>query len=530
MTSTADTFPNLHVTLQAAPDPLIGTTIDGRYLVEGMLGEGGMGLVYRVRHVVLKRPLAIKVLRPEVSANPQVLARFRQEAQSASAIGNQHIIDVVDFGLLPDGSTYFVMEFLDGSPLSKVIEREVPLSIPRFIHIAKQLCDALGAAHGVGIVHRDLKPDNIFLVRRGSEADFVKVLDFGIAKVGGSTSKLTQQGQVFGTPHYMAPEQCQGMAVDGRSDIYALGIILYELITGALPFESETLVGIITAHLTELPPLPSIRRPDCPPGLEAILLRCLEKNPADRYPDCRALFSDLDAFSTGLPSWVPPRVSGIIEARVSRSDAPVAGAKPQFSVASGANGAGSQATPNVLGSRMVVILAGVISILGITAFGYAAYVATRPPPTTHGFVLPTIPQFPIAPPPSASPPAPAAQTSVSATIRIETEPVGAEVLSNGELVGITPVDLPRPTGSERRELVIRALGRETRTVTVTSSTLGSVLRFTLGRASGSSRPPHASAPSATPESTPAAQTPQPIQDSPPPRRRPSSEVINPWAN
>ena len=170
-----------------------GTTIDGRYEVEKVLGEGGMGLVYKARHIVLNKPLAIKVLRPDVSRDEEIITRFRQEAQSASAIGNQHIIDISDFGVLPDKSTYFVMEFLDGVDLTGAIERDEKIEAPTIIHIAKQLCRALGAAHEAGIVHRDLKPDNIYLIRRGGDSNFVKVLDFGIAKVGGNSSKLTRR-------------------------------------------------------------------------------------------------------------------------------------------------------------------------------------------------------------------------------------------------------------------------------------------------------------------------------------------------
>jgi eukaryotic-like serine/threonine-protein kinase len=148
-------------------DPLVGQTIDGRYQVERVLGEGGMGLVYKARHTVLGKPLALKVLRPDVSKDDEIITRFRQEAQSASSIGNEHIIDISDFGTLADGSTYFVMEFLDGTDLTGAIESETPMRAPRVVHIAKQMCRALAAAHDIGIVHRDLKPDNIFLIKRG---------------------------------------------------------------------------------------------------------------------------------------------------------------------------------------------------------------------------------------------------------------------------------------------------------------------------------------------------------------------------
>jgi serine/threonine-protein kinase len=211
--------------------------------------------------------------------------RFRQEAQSATAIGNHHIIDISDFGVLPDGSTYFVMEFLDGISLTRAIEPGKPLKASRTIHIAKQLCRALGAAHDVGIVHRDLKPDNIYLISRGGDKDFVKVLDFGIAKVGGAKSKLTQVGQVFGTPHYMSPEQCAGTAVDKRTDVYALGVIMYEMASSRVPFDADNLMGILTKHLYEEPIKPHELPPpvDVPPALEAVIMKCLAKKADVRY-------------------------------------------------------------------------------------------------------------------------------------------------------------------------------------------------------------------------------------------------------
>jgi len=288
---------------QAGPvDALIGQVLDGRYQIEKILGEGGMGLVYKARHVTLGKPLAIKVLRAEVSKDQEIVQRFRQEAQSATAIGNHHIIDISDFGVLPDGSTYFVMEFLDGISLTRAIEPNQPLKSARTIHIAKQLCRALGAAHEIGIVHRDLKPDNIYLISRGGDKDFVKVLDFGIAKVGGQKSKLTQVGQVFGTPHYMSPEQCAGTAVDKRTDIYALGVIMYEMTSSRVPFDADNLMGILTKHLYEEPVMPHELPPpvDVPPALEAVIMKCLAKKADLRYQTMQEVLADLELVEQGL--------------------------------------------------------------------------------------------------------------------------------------------------------------------------------------------------------------------------------------
>ena len=304
---TADMAAEVAAGAEPPVDPYIGKTIDGRYLVEAILGEGGMGVVYRGRHKVIDKKVAIKVLRGEMARNKEVTERFLQEARAASSIGNPHIIDISDFGTLADGSTYFVMEFLGGKSLTDVMAEIRPMPIPRIISIAKQIADGLHAAHEAGIVHRDLKPDNVIILQRStpgataSGRDFAKILDFGIAKVGGEASRLTQAGSIFGTPHYMSPEQAAGTQVDHRTDIYALGIILYEMASGKVPFDADNFMGILTQHMYKaaVPILALVPAPEIPPGLDAIIQKCLSKKVDGRYASMGELIEDLEKVERG---------------------------------------------------------------------------------------------------------------------------------------------------------------------------------------------------------------------------------------
>ncbi|MEM1414713.1 MAG: protein kinase, partial [Myxococcota bacterium] len=234
-------------------DPLLGTVVDGRYRIDARLGEGGMGVVYGVTHVSLGKRFALKVLRRDYARDETVVERFVREARAASSIGHPSIVDIHDFGRLPDASTYFVMELLEGETLTARIRRGA-LAPEETLHVVRQIASALSAAHASGIVHRDLKPDNVHLVTRGDDALTVKVLDFGIAKVGGAHGKLTRTGTVFGTPYYMSPEQAAGQSVDGRTDVYALGVIAFEMLTGHVPFDGDTFMGILSKQMFEAPP------------------------------------------------------------------------------------------------------------------------------------------------------------------------------------------------------------------------------------------------------------------------------------
>ena len=272
-------------------DLLIGRTI-GNYLVTQKLGEGGMGSVYLAEHPSIGKKVALKVLHSEFSTNQEVAARFFHEAKAVNDIGHPNIVDIVDFGIIQAGPgreqlVYFIMEYLAGATLSQLIRTEAPLAPERALMIALQVADALSASHKCGIVHRDLKPDNIILLQRGRERDFVKLLDFGIAKLtGGSAvgSHRTRTGIVMGTPAYMSPEQCEGRdSVDLRTDVYALGIVLYEMMTGRVPFIGEGYGEILVQHLTQRPRPPSQIRM-LPPHVEVVVLKALEKRADMRYP------------------------------------------------------------------------------------------------------------------------------------------------------------------------------------------------------------------------------------------------------
>ncbi len=266
-------------------DPLLGRVLNDRYRVVRRLGEGGMGAVYEAHHELIDKRVVIKVLHEDMAKDAEIVERFRREARAATAIGNEHIVDVTDMGELADGSPFLVMEFLEGCALADVVEEDGPLTVARAVAIVAQICDALGAAHAKGIVHRDLKPDNVFLIRRKG-ADFVKVLDFGISKmkeIPGLDGSLTKTGVAMGTPSYMAPEQAQGLrTVDQRADIYAVGVILFELLAGTLPFDAPTYPALLLKVMTESAPVLTQLRADVPPGLAALVLRMLEKQPEGR--------------------------------------------------------------------------------------------------------------------------------------------------------------------------------------------------------------------------------------------------------
>ena len=276
---------------------LVGQTIDGRYRLTRKLGEGGMGEVYAAEHVHIDKRYAVKLLRPEIVSNAEAVARFRQEAKSSSSIGHRNIIAIEDFGSLSDGRVYMCMELLNGAPLNDMITQ--PMPVDRLLNILIQTGHGLAAAHAKGIIHRDMKPENIYVTVGPNGEDVPKLLDFGIAKVAGNDGQnhLTRTGTIFGTPFYMAPEQALGNPVDARTDIYAVGVIMYEVFAGSLPFQGESFMGILTQHITTEPEPVAQRAAKAgrtlPPGLADIVMRCMRKNPAERFSSMDELVAQL---------------------------------------------------------------------------------------------------------------------------------------------------------------------------------------------------------------------------------------------
>jgi serine/threonine protein kinase len=282
-------------------DDSIGKIVIGKYRVEALIGEGGMGKVYRARQLALDKPVVLKVLRQSLLSDERTVARFQREAKAASRLNHPNSISILDFGQSEEGSLFIAMEYVSGKDLHQILSKEWPLPESRIVRIVSQVLSALSDAHGAGVIHRDLKPENIMVEQRRGDADFVKVLDFGIAKIqdsaGDEGPALTRAGFVCGTPEYMSPEQARGAQLDARSDLYAVGVILYQLTAGLLPFESDSAVGFATKHLTEIPPPPSKRRPDAriSPAMERLILRALSKDPNDRPQAAEQFRSELFA-------------------------------------------------------------------------------------------------------------------------------------------------------------------------------------------------------------------------------------------
>jgi eukaryotic-like serine/threonine-protein kinase len=293
--------------LSAIQDPLIGTTIAGRYLIEEQIGEGGMATVYAARHRLVDRPCAVKVMNPSLAKNEVIRERFRREAKAAQKLAHPNIIEIFDQGETPEGSLFLVMEILQGQTVADLLEKQPAVPLDRTLSIAIQISRALARAHDLEVIHRDLKPENIFLALGADGFDRVKLLDFGIAR-SMQDARLTGAGEVFGTPQYMAPERITSIDAGPSADLYALGVILYEMLCGTLPFDAADVTTYFIKHLKEMPPPPRQRDPSIPERIDKLIMELLAKDPKDRPVDAHRVHSDLLSIAGAIGVRVPGEV------------------------------------------------------------------------------------------------------------------------------------------------------------------------------------------------------------------------------
>jgi serine/threonine-protein kinase len=425
----------------------VGQIIADRYQLVRKLGEGGMGEVYEAHHVHIEKTVALKLLRPEILSNQEAVTRFRQEARSASSIGHVNIIQIDDFGTLPDGRVYLSMEFLEGEPLSSMLRRtSVPLH--RLLDILIQTGSGLAAAHAKGIVHRDMKPENIYVTQKDGR-DVPKILDFGIAKVSGNEGNqhLTRTGTIFGTPFYMAPEQALGQNLDARADVYAMGIIMYEVFAGCVPFRAESFMAILTQHITTEPAAPLKQASDLgrpmPPELEPIILHALKKKPEERYQTMNELVEGLRGvfrtyFGAGTtspmaaaplsPSQFHPVATGamspIATAQLRGFSPP--GTVPPFGQAPGRKG-------------LWLALAAALLLFG---GGGAAWLMHKKPEAPPAQSLLATTGAPLSKGAEAARPG-----SAAVMVLVDSVPRGAEIWKDALLLGVTPANVQVVVGA-----------------------------------------------------------------------------------
>jgi serine/threonine protein kinase len=405
----------------------IGKVLENKYRLDSYLSKGAMGAVYRATHVMLGREVAVKLINPDLVTSPDVVRRFQREARAVTLLNHPNIVDVYDLGQASDGTLYIAMELVVGDSLAAVIRSSGPLPPSRIVGIMRQVVSALALAHRREIVHRDLKPHNIMITRGDDGGELAKLLDFGIAKTFESeATQLTATGFAIGTPKYMSPEQAMGVAVDGRSDLYSLGIIMYEMMTGEVPFNDPSIPALLVKHMHESPVPPSQRRVDLqiPPALEAIALRCLEKDPAQRFQTATELGAALQSLplDEGLDA-VPP--SSTLPATELHAPAQ-SGTRPTVPAAVQPAPPLPVAAPAPPRNRArVAAIAAIVVVLGMIGGGYVAMTRRNdvPPPAVETAAPPVTTPAGAEPPTPAPPATPVVATASPGAAPVDSPPV-----------------------------------------------------------------------------------------------------------
>ncbi|MBM4342679.1 MAG: serine/threonine protein kinase [Deltaproteobacteria bacterium] len=454
---------------EARQDPLIGQMIGGRFLVLKKIGSGGMGSVYRARQEGMDRDVAIKVLLGDLKSNETVLRRFTLEALAVSRLRHPNTIQIFDYGQTPDGNPYIAMELLEGLTLYDLLRKERPLPIRRALRVMAQVAQSLAEAHGKEIVHRDLKPENIFLVQVGDNADYVKVLDFGVAKLRDHKSEagtLTQAGSIFGTPRYMSPEQCSAQPVDARSDLYTLGIILYEMVTGNAPFGGDQALQLLLAHVNEapVPPSKATEQQVIPAEVEDLVLQLLEKRPEKRVQAAGEFAKRCQELADALPTAFDQHV-GSAEAESlgvrlgSATTAAVLTARTVRPIVPGDQTADLSAVPDLVMPAPATPKwpLAVGATIAAAAVAIGLWAATRPPDVV---VRTEVVKEQIAVP------VPALVDDKVVRITVNSNPPGAQILKNGKLLGTTNATLEMPKGSTDESWLLLRDGYEPHTIKV----------------------------------------------------------------
>ncbi len=452
-------------------DPLIGALMAGRYKIVGRVGTGGMGTVYRAEQVGLAREVALKVLKQEASYDRETVARFQREAKAMSMLLHTNTVRVFDFGEDPSGHLYLAMELLEGELLTSLSERLGTLDVKHAIDIVQQILRSLSEAHSKGLIHRDLKPDNIYLARiDGHTTPVVKVLDFGIAKVfrddGKPMDQLeTQAGTVFGTPRYMSPEQAQGKPLDQRSDLYAVGVLLYQLLVGHPPFIDDDAVVVMAKHIRDMPEAPRKAAPErpIPVRLERVVLRSLAKD-----PNARPLSAD--EFDREL-------VGCLADVEAERQLA-AAGRRGSDMVYL----AGRPVPRNAaIGGAVLVGVSILVAAIAIGTSGSGAAASTE----THIVVRP----LPPAPPTTVGLPPPVSLAPAIRSVVVSSEPPGAEIWQSGVLVGTSPITFQVDPSAPPAQIELRLSGHESTTVDLANASDETTVTLAARRVSTGPRTP-----------------------------------------